>query len=106
MRRFENELLERENLLGSTFGNLTIQDQELTKRTYTRYFLENSEKSNRWTSYKWANNQKKILSQISGEQNVNKILGILDNNIKRSNKLTQIIVEVLLLEKTIKTSSG
>ena len=42
-----------------------------------------------------------ILSQISGEQNVNKILGILDNNIKRSNKLTQIIVEVLLLEKTI-----
>ena len=31
MRRFENELLERENLLGSTFGNLTIQDQELTK---------------------------------------------------------------------------
>ena len=47
-----------------------------------------------------------ILSQISGEQNVNKILGILDNNIKRSNKLTQIIVEVLLLEKTIKTRSG
>ena len=32
MRRFENELLERENSLGSTFGNLTIQDEELTKR--------------------------------------------------------------------------
>ena len=32
MKRFENEILERENSLGSTFGNLTIQDQELTKR--------------------------------------------------------------------------
>ncbi len=42
-----------------------------------------------------------ISSQISGEENVNKILGILDKNIKRSNKLTQIIMELLLLEKTI-----
>ena len=32
MRRFENELLERENSLGNTFGNLTVQDEELTKR--------------------------------------------------------------------------
>ena len=28
-----------------------------------------------------------ISSQISGEQNVNKILGILDKNIKKTNKL-------------------
>ena len=32
MRRFENELLERENSLGNTFGNLTVQDEELTKQ--------------------------------------------------------------------------
>ena len=32
MRRFEKELLERENSLGNTFGNLTVQDEELTKQ--------------------------------------------------------------------------
>ena len=104
MRRFENELLERENLLGSTFGNLTIQDQELTKP-----IQDISQKIVKSLTDEQAINEqitKIILSQISGEQNVNKILGILDNNIKRSNKLTQIIVEVLLLEKTIKTGSG
>ena len=42
-----------------------------------------------------------ISSQVSGEENVNKILSILDKNIKRSNKLTQVIMELLLLEKTI-----
>jgi len=99
MRRFENELLERENSLGSTFGNLTIQDEELTKR-----IQEISEKiAKSLTDEQSINEQitRIISSQVSGEENVNKILSILDKNIKRSNKLTQVIMELLLLEKTI-----
>ena len=99
MRRIENELLERENSLGNTFGNLTIQDEELTKR-----IQEISEKIAKSLADEQDINEqitKIISSQISGEENVNKILGILDKNIKRSKKLTQIIMELLLLEKTI-----
>ena len=85
MKRFENELLERENSLGSTFGNLTIQDQELTKRIQN--ISEKMAKS--LTNEQTINEQitKFISSQISGEQNVNKINGILDKNIKKTNKL-------------------
>ena len=99
IRRFENELLERENSLGSTFGNLTLQDAELTKR-----IQEISEKmAKSLTDEQSINEQitKIISSQVSGEENVNKVLSILDKNIKRSNKLTQVIMELLLLEKTI-----
>ena len=82
MKRFENELLERENTLGNTFGNLTIQDQELTKR------IQNiSEKMTKSLADEQQINEqitKIISSQISGEQNVNKILGILDKNIKKN----------------------
>jgi len=99
MKRFENELLERENTLGSTFGNLTIQDQELTQS------IQNiSEKMAKSLHEEQQINEqitKIISSQISGEQNVNKILGILDKNIKKTNKLTQILMELLFLEKTV-----
>ena len=99
MKRFENELLERENTLGNTFGNLTIQDQELTKR------IQNiSEKMAKSLADKQQINEqitKIISSQISGEQNVNKILGILNKNIKITNQLTQILMELLFLEKTV-----
>jgi len=91
--------LERENSLGNTFGNLTIQDEELTKR-----IQEISEKIAKSLTEEQSINEQItqiISSQISGEENVNKILGILDKNIKRSNKLTQLIMELLLLEKTI-----
>ena len=99
MKRFENELLERENTLGNTFGNLTIQDQELTKR------IQNiSEKMTKSLADEQQINEqitKIISSQISGEQNVNKILGILDKNIKKTNQLTQIMMELIFLEKTV-----
>ena len=84
MRRFENELLERENSLGNTFGNLTIQDQELTNR------IQNISKkmAKSLSDEQYINEQitKIISSQVSGEQNVNKILGILDKNIKKNKK--------------------
>ena len=76
--------MERENSLGNTFGNLTIQDEELTKR-----IQEISEKIAKSLTEEQSINEQItqiISSQISGEENVNKILGILDKNIKRSNK--------------------
>ena len=98
-KQFENTLLEREKSLEQALGKLNSRDSDLTtqlKKMSTE--LQNSLKTESSINDKIAD----ILSQqITGEQEVNKLIQILDKSIKKCNKVTAILAELQFLEQTI-----
>ena len=99
VRIFENNLLEREKTLSESLGQLRSRDSSLTLQ------LQNMSKelSDSFKTESAINTQitSIMTSQLSGEQNVNKLILILDKNIKKSNKITAILAELLFLENTL-----
>ena len=89
VRIFENNLLEREKTLSESLGQLRSRDSSLTLQ------LQNMSKelSDSFKTESAINTQitSIMTSQLSGEQNVNKLILILDKNIKKSNKITAIL---------------
>ena len=98
-KQFENTLLEREKSLEQALGKLNSRDSDLTKQLKKMSTeLQNSLKTESSINDKIAD----ILSQqITGEQEVNKLIQILDKSIKKCNKVTAILAELQFLEQTI-----
>ena len=99
VKQFENQLLQREKTLGETLGVLTARGNVVTKelqdisKSITENLQTESDIYNKITEV--------INNQILGDKEVNKLIGILDQNIKKANRITSILSELLLLEKTV-----
>ena len=99
IKGFENGLLDREKSLEEALGKLSSRDANLTSDLKQMSMnLKNSLKTESIINDKIT----EILSkQVTGEQEVNRIIAILDKGIKKSNKMTAILSELQLLENTM-----
>ena len=99
VKLFENQLLQRELTLGEALGNLTARGSVLTTELKNLSAVININ-----IPMESEINEKigqVINNQVLGEKEVNKLISILDLNIKKGNRITSLLTELIFLEKMV-----